>query len=114
MPIASANLDEEAFPDAATFDLTRSPNPHMSFGTGTHRCIGADLARANAEFFIRQVLTRMPDFEVDRDAVRPCESIPLANGYTSIPIRFAAGEQLRIDDDAFPTFTAPRILPVKD
>jgi cytochrome P450 len=112
--IASANLDEEAFPDAATFDLARSPNPHMSFGTGTHRCIGADIARANAEFFLRQVLTRMPEFEVDRAAVRRCESIPLANGYTSIPFRFPPGDQARIEEAAFPTFTAPRILPVRD
>lgn len=111
--IASANLDEEAFPDAATFDLTRSPNPHMSFGTGTHRCIGADIARANAEFFLRQVLTMLPDFEIVEDHVRPCESIPLANGYTSIPMRFTPGRRSSLDDDSFPTFTAPRILPVR-
>jgi cytochrome P450 len=94
--------------------MQRSPNPHMSFGTGTHRCIGADIARANAEYFLRQVLTLMPDFAVVEERVQRCESIPLANGYVSMPMRFTPGERASLDDDAFPLFTAPRILPVRD
>jgi len=112
--IASANLDEDEFPDASTFDMERSPNPHMSFGTGTHRCIGADIARANAEYFLRQVLALMPDFEVVEEQVQRCESIPLANGYVSMPMRFTPGERVSLDDDAYPNFTAARILPVRD
>src|SRR5205085_12109528 len=45
--IASANQDEDAFPNAGVMDIARTPNPHLTFGTGTHRCIGMDLARAN-------------------------------------------------------------------
>ncbi|WP_431898977.1 cytochrome P450 [Nonomuraea sp. bgisy101] len=42
----SANRDDEVFADAATFDLERSPNPHLAFGYGHHRCLGAGLAKA--------------------------------------------------------------------
>ncbi len=41
----SANRDESVFPDPFTFDIRRNPNPHLSFGFGTHLCVGANLAR---------------------------------------------------------------------
>lgn len=42
----SANRDEQVFADAATFDIERSPNQHLAFGYGHHRCLGAALAKA--------------------------------------------------------------------
>lgn len=41
----SANRDEQVFDSPFTFDIRRNPNPHLSFGFGTHLCVGANLAR---------------------------------------------------------------------
>lgn len=41
----SANRDESVFSDPFTFNIQRNPNPHLSFGFGTHLCVGANLAR---------------------------------------------------------------------
>ncbi len=56
----SANRDAEAFPDADTFDVTRSPNRHFAFGAGTHFCLGAPLARLELRALFRAVLERLP------------------------------------------------------
>jgi cytochrome P450 family 142 subfamily A polypeptide 1 len=45
----SANRDEEVFDDPFRFDVTRSPNPHVAFGHGTHFCLGANFARRELE-----------------------------------------------------------------
>ena len=41
----SANRDEDAFPNAAVFDVGRTPNEHLAFGVGQHFCLGHNLAR---------------------------------------------------------------------
>jgi cytochrome P450 family 142 subfamily A polypeptide 1 len=41
----SANRDESVFENPFHFDIRRNPNPHLSFGFGTHLCVGANLAR---------------------------------------------------------------------
>lgn len=112
LAIASANFDDAAFDDASSFDLARNPNPHLTFGTGTHRCIGADLARTNTEIFLREVLQRMPEYEIDWSGVEPHHTIPHARGFFRVPIRFPRGERVRTGDDSFPVFAAPRIVPV--
>ncbi|HST86248.1 MAG TPA: cytochrome P450 [Kineosporiaceae bacterium] len=52
----SANRDEDQFPDAACFDVTRSPNRHLSYGSGLHRCIGAPIAQAELALLFRRLL----------------------------------------------------------
>ncbi len=53
----SANRDEEVFADPFTFDVTRSPNPHIAFGYGTHFRLGANFARRELEILYAK-LTR--------------------------------------------------------
>jgi cytochrome P450 len=57
--IASANRDEEVFPDAFIFDISRLDNPHVTFGGGgPHYCLGAMLARAEIRAAFDELLTR--------------------------------------------------------
>src|SRR5690606_16339999 len=50
----SANYDDEVFSDPFRFDLTRDPNPHVTFGTGRHVCLGASLARLEVRVFLEE------------------------------------------------------------
>jgi cytochrome P450 len=61
----SGNLDEEAFPDASTFRLNRSPNRHLAFGTGVHTCIGNILARQEIRVVVEELLKRTASVEID-------------------------------------------------
>ena len=58
--LGAANADPARFPDPAKLDLARSPNPHLSFGSGMHFCLGAQLARAEAQIGFERLFTRYP------------------------------------------------------
>jgi cytochrome P450 family 142 subfamily A polypeptide 1 len=54
----SANRDEVVFDDPFRFDVTRSPNPHLAFGHGTHFCLGANLARFELQLLFGELTRR--------------------------------------------------------
>jgi len=60
----SANRDEDVFVDPFRFDVTRSPNPHVAFGHGTHFCIGANLARFELQLLFAEMARRFRAPEV--------------------------------------------------
>jgi len=57
----SANRDETVFNRPFEFDIRRSPNPHLSFGFGTHLCVGANLARSVLVALFRELSARAHD-----------------------------------------------------
>jgi cytochrome P450 len=58
--LASANADPQRFDSPERMDLTRVPNPHVALGTGKHFCLGAQLARVEAQVVIEKLFTRFP------------------------------------------------------
>lgn len=91
MSFASANFDDDEFPDADAFVLDRSPNRHVAFGMGKHRCIGAALARNEFQAMLEEVLNRMPDYEIDRSGIEQYPSKGIVNGWIHLPATFAPG-----------------------
>jgi cytochrome P450 len=65
MVYLSANRDEAVYgADAASFDITRAVNPHLTFGIGEHFCLGASLARLETRVFFEELLARFPSYDV--------------------------------------------------
>lgn len=66
-----ANYDETVFADPYTFDIERSPNPHVAFGGGgPHHCLGVSLARLEMRILFEELLRQVDHFEQLAPAVR--------------------------------------------
>ena len=59
--LASGNRDEDAFDHPDRLDLGRTPNNHLGFGFGIHHCLGAPLARMEAQVALDRLIRRCPD-----------------------------------------------------
>jgi cytochrome P450 len=73
--ISSANRDPEAFPNADTFDISRHPNQHVAFGSGTHHCLGATLARVEGQEVFRALAERFPNLRAETEELEYQPSI---------------------------------------
>jgi cytochrome P450 PksS len=62
--IGSANRDETVFENPEQLNIAREPNRHLSFGQGMHFCVGAPLARLEAQIAINTLLKRIPDLRL--------------------------------------------------
>ena len=87
--IGSANRDEKIFHNPDELDITRDPNKHLSFGHGIHFCLGAPLARLEAEIAINTLLRRIPDLRlsIPANSLRWRSSMIL-RGLESLPVSF--------------------------
>lgn len=64
LDLQRANDDREVTRDRPGFDVTRQPNPHVTFGHGPYFCIGAPLARLELQVLFTELLTRFPNLTV--------------------------------------------------
>jgi cytochrome P450 len=86
--IGAANRDPRQFADAARFDITRDPNPHVAFGHGMHFCLGAALSRLEARVVFAELLPRISDAAHATDAPWPPRKPFHVHGPASLPMRF--------------------------
>ena len=68
--IGAANRDERQFENAEAFDISRSPNRHLAFGTGAHQCAGMALARLEGAVAISGFMARFPRYALKETPVR--------------------------------------------
>ena len=87
--IGSANRDERVFPDPDRFDVHRDTSAHLSFGRGTHFCLGAALARLEARVSLEEALRRLPDYEIDEARAVRVHSTNV-RGFAALPMSFGA------------------------
>jgi unspecific monooxygenase len=84
--IGAANRDPHVFDQPYELDLTRSPNPHLSFSAGIHHCLGASLARLQAAAAIPAILQQLPGLEL-AGPPRLRQTVIL-RGFTQLPVRW--------------------------
>jgi cytochrome P450 len=65
--ISAANRDPAAFPSPETFDIFRHPNQHVAFGSGTHHCLGATLARVEGQEVFKALAERFPNLRAETE-----------------------------------------------
>lgn len=87
--MGAANRDARAFDGAEEMDLTRSPNPHLSFGSGPHSCLGQALARTELQVTLEVLLRRLPglDLAVPVEELQRVEGLAVG-GLRELPVRW--------------------------
>ncbi len=88
MMYTSANRDETVFVRPNEFDIHRDPNPHLSFGTGEHFCLGIHLARLEGRVFFEELLDHFPTITQTGPARRQRSN--LNNALKELPVRLSS------------------------
>ena len=86
--IAAANRDPSVFEDPDRFDIGRQPNPHLSFGSGIHYCLGVALARIEGQEVFRGLARRFERFALETDELRYQPSIQFRS-IESMPVAWS-------------------------
>ncbi|MFE3541849.1 cytochrome P450 [Nocardia sp. NPDC059177] len=96
--LAGANRDPDVFPDPHRFDISR-PNAkdHVAFSSGVHACLGASLARMEAEYALRALYTRFPDLRLRGTPVR--RKLFTLHGYEHMPVDLGPVTRTSAPDD---------------
>jgi cytochrome P450 len=87
--LGSANRDEARFQEPATLNIHREVNAHLAFGKGIHYCLGAPLARLEAEVAIRTLIERFPDLHSTVEAGDLAwRDVPLFRSLVRLPVEW--------------------------
>lgn len=86
--VHAANHDGRQFARPDDFDITRHPNPHLTFNSGAHFCLGAPLARLEGEIAIGEVLRRVPGLTLARDSYEYMDTLVM-RGVRCMPVTVA-------------------------
>ncbi|BBZ32613.1 cytochrome P450 [Mycolicibacterium confluentis] len=85
--MAAANRDPRRFPpDGDVFDIRREARQHITFGAGTHFCMGNALARLEGRIALEEILKRFPEWEVDYESAQMSHTTAV-RGWASMPTR---------------------------
>jgi pimeloyl-[acyl-carrier protein] synthase len=89
LALGAANHDPEKFEEPEVFDITRTRNEHLGFGSGIHFCVGAVLARMELTICLTTLLRRLPNlsFDPDKQAI-PIHSTLVFKGFDSLRVKF--------------------------
>jgi cytochrome P450 len=89
---AAANRDPEVFEDPYEVRLDRpGANRHLAFGNGVHRCLGQHIARMEFRVMIREVLRRLPDYQVDHSRADRYHTVKTIDGLVHLYATFTPG-----------------------
>ena len=86
--LRAANRDPEVFENPDAFDVTRAKKPHVAFGGGAHICIGAPLARLEAQVALLRLFERFPKLRLAHpDAAPVWRTLPFFRGLERLELR---------------------------
>jgi cytochrome P450 len=84
--VGAANRDPAVFPDPDRYDLERDTSSLISFGSGRHYCLGANLARLEAQIALGEFTRRVARFEIDEAGAERVHS-PNVRGFATLPVQ---------------------------
>ncbi len=89
--LGSADTDDAQFADAQEVDFARTPNKHLAFGGGPHRCLGSHLSRMELRVALEEIHKRLPEYTIKKGEV-PTYSAGIREA-TYLPLEFAKGRK---------------------
>ncbi len=87
--VGSANRDEEVWERPKDYDIERDTSQSLSFGQGTHFCLGASLARLEARVSLEEIQARLPDYAIDTEGLVRVHSSNV-RGFAVVPMEVSA------------------------
>ena len=91
--ISAANRDPRQFPEPDRLDLARADNRHLAFGYGIHFCVGAPLARLEAQLALPALIRRLDGLALQSDALEWIDSL-IFRGVRALPVGFRVVDRI--------------------